>query len=323
MTNAKNPLGRTLVTAGAPERFAAGSQERQGTLTVLVGTNVGASFPIEAETTVIGRSLEAHVPIEDDGASREHARIERAGGEYFLQDLGSTNGTFVGDQPVRDRIRLVDGARILIGNTLLRFALLDAIEQEASKHVYEQGIHDGLTRISNRRYFDQRLASEFAFAARHGAPLCVILCDIDHFKRVNDTLGHAAGDFVLKRVAGELRSAARTEDLVARYGGEEFALIARGIDVAGARAFAERLRGTIERTVMLWGAERLQVTASLGVAHNHTGSPVSKPDGLLAAADRALYAAKHRGRNRVELAVSQTGYSAVHQDSSDLLPRRR
>jgi diguanylate cyclase (GGDEF)-like protein len=323
MTGAKNPLGRTLITEGTPERFGSPDDERQGTLTVLVGPNVGATFALVRDVTVIGRNLEAQVPIEDDGVSREHARIERSGGEYFLQDLGSTNGTYLGDQRLGSRTLLVDGARILIGNTLLRFALLDAIEQQASKQVYEQGIHDGLTRISNRRYLDERLVSEFAFAVRHGAALCVLLVDIDHFKRVNDTFGHAAGDFVLKRVAGELRSAARAEDLVARYGGEEFAVIARGIDVAGARAFAERVRSTIERTVVMWGEERLHVSASIGVAHNHTGSPVKQPEGLLAAADRALYAAKQKGRNRVEVAASQTGYSNVHQDPSELLPRRR
>jgi diguanylate cyclase (GGDEF)-like protein len=163
-------------------------------------------------------------------------------------------------------------------------------------------VRDGLTGVYNRRYFNDRLASEFAYAIRHRTPLCVILGDIDHFKVINDTHGHAVGDLVLRRVAGELQASVRTEDLVARFGGEEFVVMTRGIDAEGAKAFAERIRAIIARAVINAESTRVPVTMSLGVAHTQNAPDVNTADMLIESADVALYAAKRGGRNRVEVA---------------------
>lgn len=291
--------------------------ERRGTMTVLVGAEIGATFAISSQAVLIGRNPRAHVPLESDGVSRNHARILHRGDDYEIEDTGSTNGTYVDGLRIRGRMQLRDGARIQIGDTLLRFALCDDLEWEAAKRVYEASVRDSLTGAFNRRYFEERLISEFAFAARQGTALCIVLTDIDYFKRINDRWGHPAGDLVLRRIGIELRGALRTEDVLARYGGEEFAVLARGIGVPGARALAERLRSSVERMEIAWEGEQIAVSASVGLAHNHSGPATSDPQRLVSAADKALYAAKAAGRNRVELAYSPGRYSVVRSEPPD------
>jgi diguanylate cyclase (GGDEF)-like protein len=313
---ASDPFDNTLVVKASPDRQAAGrSSEREGTLTVLIGADVGASYALTGPM-MIGRGPEAQVSLDDDGISRRHCRIICGAVDHELEDLGSTNGSYVDYERVQGRVKLHDGARIQVGNTVLRFALQDRLEQETSRRMYEMAVRDGLTSAYNRRYFDERIESEFAFAVRHGSALAVILIDIDHFKRINDAHGHHGGDEVLRRISAALRSGVRAEDVVARYGGEEFAVIARGIDVAGARMFAERVRLMVERAHIEWEGTRIAVTASVGLAHNHAGGAVSKSERLVLAADNALYAAKDGGRNRVELAGSPGRYSSGEVDES-------
>jgi diguanylate cyclase (GGDEF)-like protein len=142
----------------------------------------------------------------------------------------------------------------------------------------------------------------------------VLFADIDHFKRINDRWGHPAGDQVLRQIGSVLRSALRAEDMLARYGGEEFAVLARAIDVAGARVLAERLRTLVERATIVWEGETIPVTLSIGLAHNHSGAAAADPQRMVAAADKALYAAKRAGRNRSQLAASPGRYSVIHSD---------
>lgn len=177
-------------------------------------------------------------------------------------------------------------------SALLRIAALaDASERLATS--------DALTGLANRRAFEARIARA---RARDGRllPLSVLVIDVDHFKRVNDTHGHDAGDAVLARVAGTLVGLARRGDVVARWGGEEFVVaLAQTADV-GARVVAERLRRALEaKEIPLPAGGALHVTASFGVAS--TDDAAFDLDELVTRADRALYAAKHRGRNRVEI----------------------
>jgi len=310
---------RTLVTER--EELELVPTDLQGTLTVLMGSDIGAVFPLTGACCVLGRSEQAEVTLEDEGVSRQHARILYNGEHYEIEDLGSTNGTWVANARVTGRVQLQDGMRIQIASTMLRFALQDKIEQHASRRVYEMSVRDGLTGLYNRRHFDERIVAEFAFAARHGSALCVMMCDIDHFKQVNDQFGHRAGDHVLRCVADALREGVRTEDLVARYGGEELVVLARGIDYAGARMFAERLRQMTERADIRWEGERIAVTMSVGFAHNHAGPAFSSAEKLVASADQALYAAKAGGRNRVQAATSAGRYSAKGEEQDLFAPQ--
>jgi len=150
---------------------------------------------------------------------------------------------------------------------------------------------DGLTRLANRRVFENVLAREVARSRRTYEPLSLIVFDIDHFKRVNDTLGHQAGDGVLRRVAQVLARTARDVDLVARYGGEEFTVILPSCSVDDAVRVAERMRSGLSEDSRLEG-----VTLSAGVAAMPDNA--GDEEGLIAAADEAMYISKRAGRNR-------------------------
>jgi diguanylate cyclase (GGDEF)-like protein len=170
--------------------------------------------------------------------------------------------------------------------------------------VLVSGVRDPLTALHNRRFLDERIVAELAYALRHRAPLSFLLLDIDHFKRVNDTHGHLAGDAVIRVVGATLSRMVRTEDLVARWGGEEFAVLARGTGGRNAQIFGERIRRAIEQVELPWRAERLRVTVSIGVAfvenRGGTGERIA-PSALVGTADAALYASKGGGRNQVSL----------------------
>jgi diguanylate cyclase (GGDEF)-like protein len=166
-------------------------------------------------------------------------------------------------------------------------------------------LEDDLTGIANRRYFERTLADEWNRARRREQPLALILLDLDYFKELNDRRGHPAGDDCLRRVGAFLNETIRRSgEVVARYGGEEFAILLPGTDGDGAIRVAEKLREGIERLGIPYGNGR-RVTASCGIAAIIPGPDVSA-ENLVASADRALYAAKHSGRNCVRVADETT-----------------
>jgi diguanylate cyclase (GGDEF)-like protein len=158
----------------------------------------------------------------------------------------------------------------------------------------ELSVIDSLTGLHNRRFLERRLAYEVERARRYQRELALLVVDIDHFKRVNDTYGHSAGDAVLRTVAGALRDVCRRQDLIARYGGEEFVVVAPETDALGARAVAERLRASVHAQQFTEGPE-WPLTVSIGVA---ILGDRSDPNALFRAADAALYQAKRGGRDR-------------------------
>jgi diguanylate cyclase (GGDEF)-like protein len=170
--------------------------------------------------------------------------------------------------------------------------------EAASLHTYtaELAHTDGLTGLANRRLLDQDLALECERTARYGRPLALIMFDVDHFKRLNDTYGHARGDEVLQQLAAVVAGEVRSTDTVYRYGGEEFAILAREAASADAAGLAERLRARVEEHFAAHGAAPA-ITASFGIALVPPTPPV--PAEVVAAADAALYRSKVAGRNRV------------------------
>ncbi|MDP3123334.1 MAG: diguanylate cyclase, partial [Thiobacillus sp.] len=162
--------------------------------------------------------------------------------------------------------------------------------------------HDGLTGVANHRVFEERLACEWARAARNHAPLALVMADIDCFKLLNDTDGHLAGDVCLREVAQTLdQSVQRPADLLARYGGEEFVAILPGTDLPGAHAIAERMRKAVEALNIPNRGTGGIVTISLGVASVVPHPGISATE-LLDQADHAMYRAKEGGRNQTQLA---------------------
>ncbi len=269
------------------------------TLTVLTGMHAGLIHSISAETTLIGRSHECGFRVDDWALSRRHCRIRVHGADFLLDDLDSRNGTFVGGQRVAAAVRLQHGAQIQMGRgTVIKFSIQDAVEELAGRQLYEAAVRDPLTGLFNRRYLDERMAAEYAFAARHGSPLSVLIADIDHFKKVNDRFGHGAGDEVLRHVSAQLLRSVRIEDVAARIGGEEFAVILRGIGPQNALQCGERLRHAVDRAPAPSKDGPLPITVSIGVATFDTVTPWPGAVALLEAADRGLYRAKEGGRNR-------------------------
>ena len=171
----------------------------------------------------------------------------------------------------------------------------------------EKTRRDGLTGVFNRAYLDERITKEFSIANERGWPLVVMFVDLDHFKQVNDTYGHQAGDQVLQSTARALVDGTRDEDIVARYGGEEFVVIAPGQGGETARVIADRLVNMCrELTHVLAGGQEINVTASVGVAVLDEACEFNTVEEMLEAADKAVYAAKERGRNRFVIYGDQT-----------------
>ena len=167
----------------------------------------------------------------------------------------------------------------------------------AQKRLLQDALTDTLTQLPNRRNGLDFLASEWVFAQSSGAPIACLMLDIDHFKRINDEHGHAAGDAVLRQLAAILKSASRAEDMVFRYGGEEFSAILTNANLKIALQIGERIRALIEKADFVWEKQHIPVTMSIGVAVA-TGAETDSQE-LIQAADAALYEAKERGRNRV------------------------
>lgn len=279
---------------------ALGAERDRCTLTVLSGPNPGRVYAIDADGAALGRGAEADARVDEGSLSRLHARVFRYQGLYFIEDLRSTNGSWVNGMPVDRPTELGEGDRIQLGKgVLLRVQMHDQLEQDAAERLYDSTIKDALTQVFNRRHLDDRLRGELAFSQRHGSPLSLLLLDIDHFKSVNDTFGHQAGDAVLRVLAAAMERLVRTEDIVARYGGEEFCVIARGIDERSAFIFGERLRRMAEELSIPIDGRHLRITVSVGVATYWRERCYGTVTELFAAVDAALYRAKNAGRNRV------------------------
>jgi two-component system cell cycle response regulator len=291
---------RMFEPPAASAATAGGTKRDRAYLIVLAGSAVGEMYKIDSERTVIGRGGKATIRLIDDGISREHAAIVIEGGEIVLHDLGSTNGTFCNGVKVT-RQELADGDKILIGSTtILKFTYNDQLDESFQQQMYEAALRDGLTKAFNKKYFLDRLETEIAYARRHQAHLSLLMFDVDHFKRVNDSHGHLAGDYVLAKLAKVSNATVRTEDVFARYGGEEFGVICRGVPLPSAGILAERLRSAVEATAFESDGQRVPLTISVGVAA-HPDLAVENAAQLIAGADEALYEAKRGGRNRVLL----------------------
>ncbi len=273
-------------------------QQVHAYLVVLAGSNVGEMHRIEGPETVIGRAMNTNLRLNDDGISRRHCRVLQIGGKVVIEDLGSANGTLVNGDLVHHQ-ELKDGDKIRLGaNTMLKFTYQDKLDERFQQQMYDAALRDGLTRVYNKKFFLDRLETEFAYAKRHKTMLSLVMFDVDHFKKINDSYGHLAGDAVLVRLAGITQGMVRTEDVLARYGGEEFAVICRGIPLLNAGILGERLRTAVEQAVFEFQDRRLPVTISVGVAALPEAQ-ASSPQELVGHADSALYEAKKTGRNRV------------------------
>ena len=297
------------------------SRERRPALVFLSGELLAVPIPLERDEVTLGRALEADVRVNDSLASRLHARIttdrDPTSGEtrYRIIDLGSKNGTTLNGQPVTDAI-LHDGDKVVIGDHLMRFELLDEIDREFQRHIHRLLVHDELTGLLTSKSFFSELRREAARAASESRPFCVLMMDIDHFKAVNDTYGHLTGSKTLEEVGACITQALRAGDVAARFGGEEFAAFLLDAGVAQGLVAAERVRSAVEehdftvtRPSAVGERRTHHITISLGIAC--FPEDARDPIELIELADTALYRAKRSGRNcaclyRPSLLTSET-----------------
>jgi diguanylate cyclase (GGDEF)-like protein len=286
----------TWVTA--PDRLVASTRRDACVVHIYpTGTGMGARYPLSDIPVVLGRGNDCDIRINDHSVSRRHARIQPGADGYYAVDLQSTNGTFVNDVPA-SITKLKDGDYLRIGNCIYRFLMGGNVETEYHEEIYRLTIIDALTDTHNKRYLLEFLDRELARSARYCRPLALVLFDLDHFKKVNDELGHLGGDVTLRELAARVKGAIRKEELFARYGGEEFVVVLPETNLEGGLSAAERIRELVESKPFQYEEKTYPVTVSLGVATT-AGDESMTPSELLRVADEKLYEAKNNGRNRV------------------------
>ncbi len=290
------PTNETWVTA--PERLVSATRRDACVVHIYpTGPGMGARYPLAETPMVLGRGNDCDIRINDHSVSRRHARIQPGADGYYAVDLQSTNGTFVNDVPA-SICKLKDGDYLRVGNCIYRFLAGGNVEAEYHEEIYRLTIIDALTDTHNKRYLLEFLDRELSRSARYGRPLSLIMFDLDHFKAINDELGHLGGDFTLREVASCIKGSIRKEELFARYGGEEFVVVLPETPIEGGLCVAERLRNLVEKHLYQYEGKSYPVTISAGVASTN-GDESLTPVELIRQADQNLYQAKHQGRNRV------------------------
>jgi diguanylate cyclase (GGDEF)-like protein len=225
----------------------------------------------EGENVIGGRALSFDIRVGDETL-----------GSLTVYDGGQA----CGDADLRSTELIADALGVVVKSLFL----IEETKQLA--------LTDGLTGLYNRRHAAKRLEEEIARARRNNKGLCVAMCDVDHFKAINDEFGHSAGDRVLQQIASSLTEYVRRNDIVSRWGGEEFLVIFSEIKLTAARIVAERLRGRLANMPQVDGGPE-SISVSIGLSMLRPGVTA---DQLIEQADQALYRAKARGRNRVEVA---------------------
>ena len=295
-------------------------------LVFLNGDLLAVPIPLEREEVILGRAFEADVRINDTKVSRQHAKIntivddETNETKYILVDLESKNGTLLNGQNISQEV-LHNGDKIIIGEHILRFELLDEIDRAYQHQIRRLLSHDDLTGLLSSRSFFSELRREASHSTVEKRPFCVLMMDLDHFKQVNDTYGHLTGSKTLEEIGLCIMYNLRNGDVAARFGGEEFAAFLLDAELPQGIVAAERIRQSIEEqdfSIVKVG-KKLQthkITISIGIASFPKDS--SDPIELVELADSALYRAKREGRNRVCVYHEMSPEEA----EKELLPRQ-
>lgn len=295
MSPKKEVIEKTVVTTvGKIEEVG----EKHAYILFLSGPLVGKLHELKEGETILGRAPDAGIAINDTRVSRHHISLAVGPSGTTLTDLGSTNGTYINGKKTQTHL-LQDGDKVQLSSlTIFKFAYQDNLENVFHQELYKMAVLDAVTGIFNKRYFLDRLKEEFHHSKRGGQMLSLIMMDIDHFKKINDTHGHLVGDVVLSHLAGVVKKMVRASDVFARYGGEEFVIILRNADEKGANQLGERIRKMIEKTPLASETGPIVLTASLGVT-SLSDADFSSPEAFIEAADSYLYQSKQAGRNRV------------------------
>lgn len=299
-------MGKDSTVVTVISKMPQEQSQKDACLVVINGADLGRKYLLAQRSTVIGRSSKVDIQIDEDSISRSHAVVENNGDHVLARDLESTNGTYVNDVQIRER-RLNDGDQIKIGRTIFKFLSGSNVEAQYHDEIYKLTTTDGLTQIYNKRYFLKEMEREMSRSLRYDRELSLIMLDIDHFKPINDTYGHLAGDHVLRQVAKRIREHIRRDDIFGRYGGEEFALMLPELNKYHGAQLAEKLRRLVEAEPFIFDNISIPVTLSMGISDlgeykgvvSAGGDLEINPFAFIKLSDDRLYQAKQSGRNRV------------------------
>ncbi len=260
---------------------------------------VGRYWIVSDKTNIsIGRNRNCDIPIQDLSISKKHLYFHVKGSGIFIEDQHSTNGTFINGKLLGagNETQLKDNSKLKLGNIVFKFLDRGNPEIIALKENFEKAFRDPLTGVGNKFMLDRRAKELFVQCKKSRTPLSLIMFDIDHFKKVNDTYGHLAGDFILKEVVALIQTCFRSNDLFIRCGGEEFCIIVQSL-VDRAENAIETARKKLEKHVFQYNKQEIKVTISAGVTCQVSRDKYWKS--MYARADKLLYKSKTSGRNRV------------------------
>ncbi|MBV5299259.1 MAG: diguanylate cyclase [Rhodoferax sp.] len=269
-------------------------------LIVVRGPQQGKRFELSGASMSLGRDAAADILIDDPKVSRQQAVIEQNGLLVRLVDGGSTNGTAINDQKLRggDMAFLCRDDLIKVGDSVLKYLPRGELDVNFINALEHRADLDALTQIFNKAYVLETLETEFGKARFRHTELSLMMVDLDHFKQINDSLGHDAGDHVLIEVSQLLKTALVSQaGTLGRFGGEEFLVLLPGLPEADVFGLAEHIRGLVALTPLRYDKRVIRLTISIGVAAM-TPDCRSARD-LFKRADRAMYQAKSAGRNQV------------------------
>ncbi len=261
---------------------------------------VGRHWSLENNDIIIGRSMSSNVFIDDRSVSKSHAKLTHSFGEVSIIDLDSTNKTIVNGTAIPPFVpkKLENNDQIKVGNVLFKYLEQGSLEAVAAQNLQQKSEKDALTTIWNKGALTIKGPELTKRAKLLNLPLSLLVFDLDHFKKINDSYSHQGGDYVLKEVAEVIQSKLiRGEDYFARFGGEEFVIVLMNTNIKIAEEIGERIRATIEKHEFSYDNKKISVTVSIGIAEMEP--EMSTFDELFAKSDSALYASKNSGRNRV------------------------
>lgn len=261
------------------------------------GPEMGSRYSLTDVSLIIGRDPSSEIAINNLFVSRHHARIQPIRDGYEITDLHSTNGTFVNEVRVA-AAQLRDGDYVQIGNCIFRFLEGGNIEAQYHEEIHRLSIMDALTGIYNQRHFLETIDHELTRSANTKRPLALAMFDLDHFKAINDQLGHLGGDYTLREMAYCLKELIHDPEVFVRYGGEEFAVIMPETPLERAVQRAECLRQAVAEHLFCYEGNPYSLTISVGVTVTGGNTTVS-PHEFIRLADEKLYEAKEAGRNCV------------------------
>jgi diguanylate cyclase (GGDEF)-like protein len=295
MYDPKNSDEKTLVTDNI---HISHSDKKEDAFVMIypTGPNMGRQYALKGSNASIGRDSSNDIVVDNDSASRRHARLTVEAGQRLITDLQSTNGSYVNNKPILTHF-LQNGDQVKIGDTIFKYIIGSDVESAYHEELYQMTIKDGLTGIYNKRFFLDALDKEISRAQRYDRDLSMLMLDLDHFKNINDTYGHLAGDYVLQVVARLIHTRARREEVFCRYGGEEFAILLPETANAGALKLAEQIRKLVGSHTFIFEGEEINLTVSIGVSSTLSGD--LSVDEFIRMADGQLYKAKLDGRNCV------------------------